>query len=85
MGAYIFQAEPPFKILAITPNPISFEGMYSARHRVNNLHVTYPAGFAIEKRDDKCMLHVSCGENDTSIRIISIDKDALLKSMVRVS
>jgi hypothetical protein len=82
MGAYTFEAEPPFKILAITPNPIFFKDVYSAPHRFNKLHSIYPAGFVIEKKSDKTLLHVSCGENDTAIRIVSIDKDALLRSMV---
>jgi len=84
MGAYIFQDQPPFKILAITPNPIFFKNIYSARHRVKNLHVLFPTGFAIERKNNKVLLHVSCGENDTSVRIVSIDRDALLKSMVLV-
>lgn len=84
MGAYIFQNCPPFKILAITPKPIFFKNVYSAPHRRDDLHVVFPAGFVIEKKNNKVILHVSCGENDTSVRIVSIDKDALLKSMVPV-
>jgi predicted GH43/DUF377 family glycosyl hydrolase len=84
MGAYTFQAQPPFKILAMTPKPIVFKEMYSGKHKVKNVHTLYPAGFAIEKKDDKTLLHVSCGENDLCVRIVSIDKDALLKSMVRL-
>jgi len=82
MGAYVFQAQPPFKILAMTPKPIVFDGMYSARRRIKILYALYPGGFAIEKKDGKTLLHVACGENDTSVRIVTIDKDALLKSMV---
>lgn len=85
MGAYFFQAKPPFKILAITSEPIVFDGIYSAPHRLDHLHQFYPAGFVIEKKDGKTILHVSCGENDTSIRIVSIDKDALLASMVKLT
>ncbi len=82
MGAYTFEAKPPFKILSITPEPILFEDMYAARHRANHVHVLYPSGFAIEKNKDKTILHVSCGENDTSTRIVSIDKDLLLQEMI---
>lgn len=85
MGAYIFESKPPFKILAITPSPIFFKDIYTAQHRQNYLNVIYPSGFTIEKKKDKTVLHVSCGENDTSIRIVSIDKDALLQSMVKVN
>lgn len=84
MGAYIFQDHPPFKILAMTPEPIFFKDIYSTPQRVKHLYQLYPAGFAIERKDDKTLLHVSCGENDLSTRIITIDKDALFKSMVQV-
>jgi len=85
MGAYIFQDRPPFKILAMTSKPIVFKDMYSAPYKIKHVYSIYPAGFAIEKKDGKTFLHVSCGENDTSIRIVSIDKDALLQSMTRLS
>lgn len=82
MGAYAFEAKPPFKVLAITPHPIIFDEMYSAPHRIKKLHALYPAGFAIERKGKKTLLHVSCGENDTSIRIVTIDKKALFRAMV---
>lgn len=85
MGAYIFQSKPPFKILAVTPQPIFFKNMYSAQHKRKNLHVVFPSGFAIERKDGKVIFHVSCGENDTSVRIVSIDKDALFRSLVRLA
>ena len=81
MGAYIFKAELPFKILAITPRPIEHSDFYTARHRVENLHVIYPAGFVIENNEKQSLLHVACGENDTSIRIVTIDKNLLFASM----
>lgn len=84
MGAYTFEAKPPFKILKITPQPILFKEAYSARHRAECVHTVYPSGFAIEKIGEKTVLHVSCGENDTSTRIVSIDKDILLQEMVTV-
>ena len=85
MGAYIFEAKPPFKILAITPNPIFFQDVYSSPRRLSYLNTLYPAGFVVEKQGKETLLHVSCGENDTSIRIVTINKDALLRSMVQLS
>ncbi len=84
MGAYAFEPNPPFKILAITPEPIFFKDAYSAKHAEAKKHILYPAGFAIEKKENKTILHVSCGENDSSTRIVSIDKDRLLATMVLV-
>jgi predicted GH43/DUF377 family glycosyl hydrolase len=85
MGAYIFEAFPPFKILAITPEPIQHKDFYTARHKVKSLHVIYPAGFAMENTDKgRILLHVACGENDSSIRIVTIDKDLLFASMVPI-
>ncbi len=85
MGAYTFEAKPPFRILQVTPNPVLFKEAYSANHRTDNVHTVYPSGFAIEKQKEKTTLHISCGENDTSTRIVSIDWKTLLQDMVSIS
>lgn len=84
MGAYTFEAKPPFRMLTITPDPIFFKEAYSGPSRDDHIRTVYPAGFAIEKNDNTTMLHVSCGENDIMTRIVSIDKDVLFNNMVNV-
>lgn len=84
MGAYTFAASSPFKITRISPHPILFKGIYDTIHegtanpRVRSL---YPAGFICEEREGKDLISVSCGENDSGIKIITMDKKALLASL----
>jgi hypothetical protein len=83
MSAYTFEATPPFRITRISPHPITFHGIYDSPHRdIANSRVRciYPAGFVTD--DDK--IHLSCGENDSAIKIITMDKQALLKSLKSV-
>lgn len=87
MGAYTFEKEFPHKIKSITPFPILFPGIYQSPLKNTadpSKRVIYPAGLAIEKRNDKTFLHVSCGENDSSMKIVTIDFDKLKKNMVSV-
>ncbi len=84
MGAYTFEAQPPFRILQITPNPILFKDVYTANYRDDHIRTTYPAGFAIEKKGEDTILHISCGENDKATRIVSLNYKDLLQTMVPV-
>lgn len=88
MGAYTFAARPPFKMTRISPHPILFKGIYDTPHeKMANPKVRsiYPAGFIYEERDGKERISVSCGENDSGIKIISMDKEALLKSLTSLA
>ncbi len=85
MGALTFQAHPPFKMTAISPCPILFQGIYSSKHlngASRRLRCIFPSGFILS--EDKSKILLSCGENDSSIKIITFDKEALLKSLVRL-
>jgi hypothetical protein len=46
--------------------------------------VIFPAGVAVEKRDNKHILHVSCGENDCAIKVVTIDYEKLREHMSQV-
>lgn len=84
MGAYTFTSFSPFKITRISPYPILFKGIYDTPHQViasPKVRSIYPAGFTCEQREGKELIHVSCGENDSGIKIISMDKDMLLASL----
>lgn len=79
MGAYTFEAKPPFRITKISSHPILFEGIYDSPHNPiqKDLYCIYPAGAVVEK--DK--LYLSCGENDSSIKIVTFDFNKLLQSL----
>ena len=87
MGAYTFEAKAPFKITSISPHPILFKGAYetpllnTANPKVRCL---YPVSFVPEIRDGKEVLQLSCGENDSGVKILTLDKEALLKSLKRI-
>jgi predicted GH43/DUF377 family glycosyl hydrolase len=84
MGAYTFEAKAPFKITRISSCPILFKGIYNTVHKNTANPVVrsiYPAGFVVEKRDGKELIQLSCGENDSAVKIITIDKEKLLKSL----
>lgn len=87
MGAYTFEAKPPFRITAISPYPILFKGIYDSpifHTAPPKTRAIFPSGFVIEKRNNQELIHVSCGENDTSIKIITFDKNALLKNLKKL-
>jgi predicted GH43/DUF377 family glycosyl hydrolase len=84
MGAYTFEAKAPYKITSITEYPIVFPGMYGSSHSNTadpQKKIIYPAGIAIEEKGKKTLLHVSCGENDSAIKILTIDYHKLKSYM----
>lgn len=87
MGAYTFEKHPPFRVTSISKHPILFKGIYESPH-INTanpkVRCIFPAGFVIEESQDRTLLHVSCGENDSATKIVTINYDVLKKSMVRV-
>ncbi len=86
VGAYTFEAKPPFRMTAISEFPILFEGVYDTPHTNTASHdkrVLFPAGFVMEERDGKQLIQLSCGENDSSVKLITMDRDALLKNMIK--
>ncbi len=88
MGAYTFETQHPFRITSISRFPIIFKEIYTAPHihtanpNVNNI---FPSGYVVEKKDGKTLLHVSCGDNDAAVKIITIDKKALEKTMTKIN
>jgi predicted GH43/DUF377 family glycosyl hydrolase len=83
MGAYTFEDKPPFNVTRISHHPILFQGIYTSAPKALSsplLRCIYPAGIATEIKDDKTYFHISCGENDSSVKIITIDKKTLYKT-----
>ncbi|NGX37500.1 MAG: hypothetical protein K1000chlam2_00656 [Chlamydiae bacterium] len=87
MGAYTFESTPPFQVTAVSTHPILFNGIYNSQWKCTaqpGKCVIFPAGYAIENRDGKTLLHLSCGENDCATKIITIDKDALHQTLKKL-
>lgn len=87
MGAYTFEAKPPFRITSISTAPILFNGIYETpalNTASPDKFVIFPCGFAVERREEKTLIHLGCGENDSAIKILTIDKDALLRSLKKI-
>jgi len=86
MGAYTFNAAPPFNLTGISKYPILFKGIYETPF-INTAsidkRVIFPSGFVVENQDDRELIHLACGENDCSVKIVTLDKEQLLKSMLR--
>lgn len=88
MGAYTFASTFPFQITGISPHPILFNNIYHSSHdRLANpkVRVIYPTGIVYEKRNNRELITVSCGENDSFIKIITIDKKMLFSSLKRIA
>lgn len=87
MGAYTFEAKPPFRVTAISNYPILFQDIYTSPP-LNTapplVRCIFPAGFVIENKEGRDLIHLSCGENDCAVKIITMDKEALLKSLKKI-
>jgi predicted GH43/DUF377 family glycosyl hydrolase len=77
MGAYTFEATPPFKITKISKFPIIFGDAKKTR-------IYFPTGFVIKKENDKELIYLSYGENDKTSKIAIIDKEKLFESLKEV-
>jgi len=98
MGACTFAKESPHRLLSISPYPILFDQIYTSKidGKIGPLgnpgwsshldRVIFPCGFVCEEDESgREVIHLSCGENDVGIRIVTIDKKKLLESLVPVS
>lgn len=87
MGAYTFESKAPHKITSITQYPILFPGIYTSEilnTADSNKYCIFPAGLAIEEKQGETLLHVSCGENDSAIKIVTMDYKKLRSRMIPV-
>ncbi|MBS0628651.1 MAG: hypothetical protein JSS30_00320 [Verrucomicrobia bacterium] len=87
MGAYTFESKAPFRITRVSTTPLFFDGIYETpalNTASPDKYVIFPCGFAIANKGEKTVLHLSCGENDSAIKIVSLDKDALVKSLKKL-
>lgn len=80
MGAYLFEAKPPFAIKKISPRPIVDKTFYSgeAYQTWKPLKVIFPCGFIYDHQ----YIWVSYGRQDHEAWIVKLDKIELLKSLI---
>jgi predicted GH43/DUF377 family glycosyl hydrolase len=84
MGAYTFNAEPPFELTRISPEPIIGKNFYHGktyRYYWNPLRVVFPCGLLAEGEH----LWVSYGRQDHEMWVAKIHKEGLLRSLIPVS
>jgi predicted GH43/DUF377 family glycosyl hydrolase len=83
-GAYLFSLNPPFEILAISPEPIVGKNFYHGQTYKpywHPLNVVFPGGYICE--GDK--IYVFYGRQDHEMWVATIDKKGLLDSLIPVS
>lgn len=77
MGAYKFQAHPPYKITEVSNFPIIFG-------KAKKTRIYFPTGFVVKKVNGKDLIYLSYGENDSVSKIAIIDKEKLFENMKKV-
>jgi predicted GH43/DUF377 family glycosyl hydrolase len=82
MGAYTFQAKPPFAITAISPEPIIGKDFYRPPYYKTwkPLRCVFPCGLVVDKK----YVWVAYGRQDHEIWVVKFDKKKLYKSLVPV-
>ncbi len=83
MGAYTFEAHPPFAITSISPEPLVAESFYRPPYHKTwrPLRCVFPCGILVDKNH----IWVSYGRQDNEIWITKLDKKQLLQSLIPVS
>ena len=87
MGAYTFEAQAPFRVTKLSHYPILFEGIYDTpltNTAPERKRVIFPTGFVTDETAGKNVVHVACGENDCAIKIVTLDREVLLRSMKKI-
>ena len=85
MGAYTFEKNPPFKITRMSTAPIIFRNLYDTKIISSIVDTTkrvaYPSGIIEGKYQDRDVFFLSIGENDSAIKILTLDKHKLYESL----
>jgi len=84
MGAYTFDARPPFALTRISPEPIIGEEFYSKtdyKPYWKPIKAIFPCGFVFDEQ----YVWLAYGKDDHEVWVAKLDKVKLLKSLVPVS
>lgn len=80
MGAYAFSSKPPFKMMAISPEPIIGKEFYNGKvHKTwKPLRVVFPGGYIFDSRH----IHIAYGRQDHEVWIVTLDRAGLMHSLL---
>lgn len=87
MGAYTFEPQPPFRLTAISHYPILFDQIYTSpcMNTADPMkRVIFPCSYVVEKTEKGDAIHISCGENDSTVKIVTLDKNVLLRGLKKI-
>jgi len=79
VGAYLFESKPPFKVIAYTPEHLTYPGLY-APDPENGFKVVFPRGLVRQDED----LVISIGIDEYRGELVKVNKQALIDSMIYV-
>ncbi|HSX10139.1 MAG TPA: hypothetical protein VLF94_00260 [Chlamydiales bacterium] len=77
-GAFTFSPQPPFEITKVSPFPILGEGLYTPSNTEKK--VVFPGGYVVSGP----RIYMAYGKDDCEIWIATLDKEALMNSLVPV-
>ena len=77
MGAYVFDADPPFRIKAVSSNPIESKYFFSRVNRISPHRVIFP--MSLWKEDQYFFL--TAGDMDCGVILLRIRVSSLLSSL----
>lgn len=82
IGAYRFDAQPPFAITHVSSQPIMGKDFYKGKEYKlwDDLRVVFPMGFVC----DGDYIWLSYGKQDNECWIVKIDKNKLIKSLLPI-
>lgn len=81
IGAYTFSLEPPFEITGMSPEPIIGHNFYSGvayKPYFKPIRCVFPCGYIF----DDHFIWVTFGRDDHECRVVKLDKQKLLESLV---
>lgn len=90
-GALRFESKPPFRQKSISRFPLLFKECYTAKvtpfpwfYKFIDVHAIFPCGFVVSRTSSGSVFHLLCGENDSAVRLITINKQKLFRHMVAI-
>ncbi len=83
IGAYTFESQPPFALIAVSPEPISTPGLYEPPlyKTWKPMRCVFPSGLIVD--ENYCW--IAYGRQDHESWIAKIDKKKLMESLIPVS
>ncbi|HRW58230.1 MAG TPA: hypothetical protein P5048_01270 [Chlamydiales bacterium] len=74
MGAYTFEAKPPYRVTRVSKHPIFYK-------EIKNQRIVFPSGFVQDRIDGEEVFHISYGEMDCRSKLVTIKKKDIFDAM----